>query len=335
MKQVVIVGAGIAGLACGRRLKQAGINAIILEKSAGVGGRVATRRAQGTWLDHGLPYVQTGTDPRYNQWVQSLLQRGILQTWTDRRFLLSVHGLANQQEDRPLLAAPQGITAIAKDLAQDQTVHLQTKVAEIKIANDRWQLLTDKGEFSADILVMTPPAPKTYDLLAYALSFHPEVLKSLEVVKYHSTMTLLCGYHSQRSLPRDWEVLICRDHPIIQTLYFNSTKQDQPPYASIVVHSTEDFALHHYSTGDLGRVGEIMLEAIGQLLTSQIAKPDWWQVHRWRYSRVKQPLELPSLASYRPLPLFFAADWLAGDGIESAFIAGIDAAEEILNSRVL
>ncbi|MCS6958492.1 MAG: FAD-dependent oxidoreductase [Pseudanabaenaceae cyanobacterium SKYGB_i_bin29] len=335
MKEVVIVGAGMAGLACGVRLRQAGISATILEKSAGVGGRVATRRAQGTWLDHGLPCVTRGTDPRYNAWVESLISRGILQRWTDRRFLLSVHGLANQQEDSPFFASPQGITAIAKDLAQDQKIHLNTKVKEIKVNNDRWQLFTDKGEFWADVLVMTPPAPQSHDLLAYALSFHPEVLSSLATAVYQSTITLLCGYHSQRLLPSDWEILECRDHQVIQYLYYNSTKQATPPYPSLVIHSTPDFALAHQGAADLGKVGELMLEELGHLLTSQMAKPDWWQVHRWRYSRVKQALEVPSLASYRPLPLFLAGDWLAGQGIESAFLSGIHAAEEIISARIL
>ena len=45
MIPVVIVGAGIAGLACARRLVQAGVRPILFDKGRESGGRVATRRA--------------------------------------------------------------------------------------------------------------------------------------------------------------------------------------------------------------------------------------------------------------------------------------------------
>ena len=45
MTSVIIVGAGIAGLACARSLADAGMNPVVLDKGRGLGGRVATRRA--------------------------------------------------------------------------------------------------------------------------------------------------------------------------------------------------------------------------------------------------------------------------------------------------
>lgn len=332
MKKVVIVGAGIAGLTCGKALQTRGIEAIILEKSMGVGGRVATRRAQGTWLDHGLPYLQTGTDPRFNDWVKELLDRQIIQYWTENRFLLSVHGLANQLEDRPFFVCPLGISGIAKYLAKGQQFHLQTKVTALQINHNQWQISTDRGEFSADILVMTPPAPQTYELLATCLADYPEVITPLKQVKFTSTLTLLAGYSNHRSVPSDWEIIECRDNPVLQYLFFNSTKQVDPPWASLILHSTAEFAESHLTTPDLASPGERMLEELGHLLLPALAQPDWWQVHRWRYSRVTQSLELNTLASYRPLPLFFAGDWLAGGGVESAYLSGLQTAEEIMDT---
>ena len=43
--KVVIVGAGLAGLTCAYRLKQAGISAVIYEATSRVGGRCWTKRA--------------------------------------------------------------------------------------------------------------------------------------------------------------------------------------------------------------------------------------------------------------------------------------------------
>lgn len=53
-KQVLIVGGGLAGLACAVRLHEAGARPVILEASDGVGGRVRTDQAEGFLLDRGF-----------------------------------------------------------------------------------------------------------------------------------------------------------------------------------------------------------------------------------------------------------------------------------------
>jgi phytoene dehydrogenase-like protein len=56
---VVIIGAGLAGLCCARSLDRAGIPFLLLEASDGVGGRVRTDRMEGFLLDRGFQVLQT------------------------------------------------------------------------------------------------------------------------------------------------------------------------------------------------------------------------------------------------------------------------------------
>ncbi len=56
---VVVIGAGLAGLACARRLTDAGVETIVLEASDGVGGRVRTDVVDGFQLDRGFQIVIT------------------------------------------------------------------------------------------------------------------------------------------------------------------------------------------------------------------------------------------------------------------------------------
>src|SRR5437867_276145 len=56
---VVIVGAGLAGLACARRLVEIGKSFVVLEASDAVGGRVRTDVVDGFRLDRGFQILLT------------------------------------------------------------------------------------------------------------------------------------------------------------------------------------------------------------------------------------------------------------------------------------
>src|SRR5215218_2776081 len=56
---VYVVGAGLAGLRCARRLHEKGVAATVLEASDGVGGRVRTDRVEDFLLDRGFQVLLT------------------------------------------------------------------------------------------------------------------------------------------------------------------------------------------------------------------------------------------------------------------------------------
>lgn len=56
---VIIIGAGMAGLTCAVYLKQAGVNALLLDAADGVGGRVRTDIVNGFRLDRGFQILLT------------------------------------------------------------------------------------------------------------------------------------------------------------------------------------------------------------------------------------------------------------------------------------
>src|SRR5215207_7804530 len=56
---VILVGAGLAGLACARELAQAGRRVEILEASDGIGGRVRKDELDGYRLDRGFQVLLT------------------------------------------------------------------------------------------------------------------------------------------------------------------------------------------------------------------------------------------------------------------------------------
>jgi glycine/D-amino acid oxidase-like deaminating enzyme len=71
---VIVVGAGIAGLTCARFLREAGRHVTVLEASDGVGGRVRTDRVDGFLLDRGFQVLLTA----YPE-VEALLDKDALE----------------------------------------------------------------------------------------------------------------------------------------------------------------------------------------------------------------------------------------------------------------
>ena len=56
---VVIVGGGLAGLCCAKRLREGGVPSLVLEASDDIGGRVRTDRVDGFLLDRGFQVLLT------------------------------------------------------------------------------------------------------------------------------------------------------------------------------------------------------------------------------------------------------------------------------------
>jgi phytoene dehydrogenase-like protein len=56
---VLVVGGGLAGLCCARRLVERGLSTVVLEASDGVGGRVRTDEVEGFRLDRGFQVLST------------------------------------------------------------------------------------------------------------------------------------------------------------------------------------------------------------------------------------------------------------------------------------
>lgn len=66
-EDVVIIGAGLAGLACARTLTAAGVGVRVLEASDGVGGRVRSDHVDGFTLDRGFQILLTAY-PELSRW---------------------------------------------------------------------------------------------------------------------------------------------------------------------------------------------------------------------------------------------------------------------------
>ena len=68
MNDVVIIGAGLAGLTCARQLRAGGVDCVVLEASDAVGGRVRTDVLEGFRMDRGFQVLLTAY-PAARKWL--------------------------------------------------------------------------------------------------------------------------------------------------------------------------------------------------------------------------------------------------------------------------
>jgi renalase len=158
---VLIIGAGVSGLLLGSHL---GDRAIIVEKSRGVGGRIANRRVEDQGFDHGAPYLVD--DP--------LVRETIVETGLEEEVKHDSMGIFLQNS----------MTRFPKKLIQDLNIKKSTRAEVISKSNHSWKVTCDNGEiYESKILVITAPLPQALELLdKNDLSYQAE-LKTITYLK--------------------------------------------------------------------------------------------------------------------------------------------------------
>lgn len=341
---VAVIGAGIAGLTCAQHLVAKGYRVVVLEKSRGVGGRVATRRLQGTCADHGACYLS----PKGNLFcdrVHNWLEAGVLQVWTDTMHELDANGQLQPSppNDRtPRYAPASGMTAIAKSIAAGLDIRFNQRVHSLQPTDaNTWQLSMDltSGDGMVDAIVaqavvMAIPAPQAVPLLQPLAGVLEDALQRLQSVQFWPCLSAIAGYPLERQT--DWlnqypEVrsVTFSQHPDVAWLGLDSSKRSSSSQAVFVVQSTSTFAEEYLESTDLQSAGSQLLKRTAEQFAPWLETPDWLQVHRWRYAFARSPIPESYLTIAAAPLLICTGDWCGGRKIESAFLSGLAAAEQI------
>ncbi|WP_017651416.1 NAD(P)/FAD-dependent oxidoreductase [Fortiea contorta] len=335
MTDVVVIGAGMAGLVCAQQLTQAGYGVRVVEKSRGLGGRVATRRLQGTCADHGTCYLKPEGE-LLGRFVELLGDRQILKVWTDKVDQLTANGTIERSPSlSPRYVAPEGMSAIAKFLAQGLDILLNQRVVAITATPENsWRLTLESSdeEITAQALVVAIPAPQAFMLLAPLGEslLDAEFIRCLGSVEFSPCISAIAGYPPTSSPLPQWLALTFTDHTEIAWIGFDSSKRLHPQQPHFVLQSNANFAKLHLETEDLQPVGQYLWQRAAQTLSLPwLDSPNWLQVHRWRYAFPTIPWNETVLAAKTPLPLVCCGDWCGGNLVEGAMVSGLAAATAI------
>jgi renalase len=243
---VLVIGAGIAGLVAARELQRTGMVVEVLEKSRGLGGRAATRVVHGHRVDHGAQFL-TVRDPRFQRQVASWLADGTLVPWADGVATWAADTGLHHPDPRahPRYAAPAGMTALAKRLAEGVTVRRETRVVALHRGGDAWSLeLADGGRVDGRRVLITAPVPQAVELLA-GVELPAPRRAELEAVDYAPCLAVVAGYPDVDG--PDWPGLRLPQHPDLAWVAHDSSKRRERHGTVLVLHATPNYSRRRWN----------------------------------------------------------------------------------------
>lgn len=281
---VIIIGAGIAGLVCARELRDAGRQVVVLDKSRGVGGRCATRRMLGQPVDHGLSYYHAD-DPDLLADLAAVPATA-LPGWPQR---VAGHGLpvhpATFRQGQQRLAFAEGVNVFPKHLARGLDLRLGARVLRSDPTPSHVALeIEDRPPLRARDVVITCPTPQAEALLPRA------VQALLAHVVIHPCITLVLGFPLDGPAP-DFDMLYPEDSDLIQLVSHDSAKREDPSYRVLVVQATAPWSREHLEhSSDDWRAA--LTEEAARLCGGWVRDPAWSELHRWRHATTMPTTEL-------------------------------------------
>lgn len=308
--KIAIIGAGIAGLACARGLSKAGVASVVFDKGRGVGGRVATRRAEaGRQFDHGAQFI-TAQGGAFDAVLIEARAAGAVAEWDD-----------GSQEPR-YVGVP-GMSGFAKHLARGLELRQRTEVVGLLKERGGWLVRTAGGESFFDRVVSTVPAPQTVALLGGL----DDLAGDLSRVAFEPCLTLMFSLAPRAARP----VLDARDRePPHWWIAQESTKPRRPGSACWVAQASPAWSAQHLEL-ELSEVRARMLDLLCPRLGVSHDHIDYAAAHRWRYARVAHPLGR-DFARDSTRTFYAGGDWCLGPRVEAAWISGDAIARDLLET---
>jgi predicted NAD/FAD-dependent oxidoreductase len=326
-KDILVIGAGVAGLACASGLAAAGRRVQVLDKSRGVGGRCATRRIEGQAVDHGTAFLH-GSHPEFLEAVESAGGPDLIEGWPRQ-----IRGSGRPCQPRALGGRERrwgfatGVSGFAKYLCADLDVVLETRVVSIERRDGAFRVEGERGETrEAASLVLALPGPQALDLLT-TLDGQAENLAALShLLASASTarcLTLIARFPATEA--PDWEIVYPEGSRVLQMISHDSSKRRKPSRTILVLQALPCWSRERWTASEESWTGAMLAEA-GRLIGDWATTPEDFQAHRWRYAFLSGGGDLTS-----PFSVVFddgtrlgcvGEAFAPGGGVQAAWLSG-------------
>ncbi len=323
--KAAIVGAGLAGLTCGRRLSEQGYEVIFFDKGRAAGGRLATRRRDGFHFDHGAQYF-TARDAGFRHEVERWLRDGIAAQWQARAVRIKTGGTDPLPETSERYVGVPGMSAVGRHLANVMDLRSGVRIAGLERQGAAWNLVAVDGSRydGFDLAIVATPADQAVPLLQAS----DGLARAAEAAGYEPCWAVLLGM--DEALPVSWDAAEIEGSPIAWAAR-NNSKPGRPAAEAWTLHCTPEWSLSHLEEEPAAVLTEVCAE-FGRITGADIGRPTYAQAHRWRYARVAARASQPCLFDAE-LQLGACGDWCLEGRVEAAFLSGAAVARSVLKSQ--
>jgi renalase len=327
---VVIIGAGMAGVTAAHMLRAAGKQVCVLEKSRDLGGRMSTRVKSALQWDHGAQYF-TAHSPQFNAQVLSWINAGVVERWEAPIGAWDGEQLSATEPQQRFLGVP-FMKSPLRAMAQNIQIQLNTQVLSIEQHSLGWKISTESQHWYAKHVIVAVPSDQAKNILPPA---HPAYKQAANL-----------------AMQPCWALMLATDTPInfpYAGIFINKgalgwVAQDSSkpwrnshpiPMQTFVVQATPEWSASHLEQSAQD-IAPILTDEFNLLLkrwNPQLPTPVWQIAiaHRWRYARGSVAHE--NIDAWPHDGLVLAGDWLMGGRVEGAYLSGLACAQYLISAQ--
>ncbi|MBW4042007.1 MAG: NAD(P)-binding protein [Acidobacteria bacterium] len=301
---VLVVGAGISGIAAAQRCADAGLRVRVLDRGRRIGGRLAARTAEGHSVDLGAPYC-TVSDDRFRAVAERWIERGLLREWTDTFQVGGPGGLGEAKSGPMRYGAPAGMRSLVEDLARGLAV-------EQRVVGPIGSGAEVDGE-PARVVVLAMPGPQAERLLRD----HQAELAAAADQPYGAGIAVV-GRFAERTWP-EFDAAFVSDLPIRWLADDGRSHGDGAPV--LVAHTTQEFGAAHLDDPDAAIAPA--LDAMRLVLDTAL-EPETVFAHRWTFAQPTAGRERTFLLDPETGIGLCGDGWSERSRVEAAWLSGDD-----------
>lgn len=323
-----VIGAGVAGLACARRLQEAGIAVTVFEREAFPGGRAATLIEAAGPFDHGAQFF-TASDDRFAGAVSAWQAAGIVQRWEGRIVAFDAGTIYDKTSSAERFVAVPGMRRLGMQLAQGLDVRGSTTITRLRPCPAGWSLDAGGRQDTAfgpfDAVIVALPSEFAADLVDGLTG----LAEQARTVTWEPCWALIMALAHRSGT--NFEGAFINDDPILSWAALDSAKPRRGQVEGVaerwVLHARGRWSQRFVTMGEQD-VARWMTRSFSALLRGR-PMPSQARALLWRHAR---PVEyLPQRFLWDDVcRLGMAGDWCGGAHIESAYLSGLAVAEAIL-----
>jgi predicted NAD/FAD-dependent oxidoreductase len=326
-RRIAVIGAGIAGLACARTLKDAGAEVTVFEKEPVPGGRAGTLIEEAGPYDPGAQYF-TAAAERFVTQVRRWDAEGIVQHWRGRILAFEPGYI----EDRTALAerfvAVPGMRRLGLHLAREIEMRYSMPIAALARADGGWKLVAQGvaepvGPF--DVVCVALPS----DAAAALAQGHSRLAEAARTVSWDPCWTVMMALSGKSGA--DFDGAFINDDPILGWAALDSGKPRRGRVEGVaerwVLNAKPRWSRRYYEMEEAEVVRWLARSFSARLRRSLV--PLQARALRWTHAAPLNPLPERFLWD-APLGLGMAGDWCDGPRVEGAYLSGQALAEAVL-----